>query len=154
MNSMIYYRSEIAMLKWTNEANCNGHIFGSHVQKFLWQGIITSAHYYPPACISSISSQAPSPSLPHCTVNDRIPRTRPDSETTKGSQGHSHLPTVILDSFTTVPDVLTGRKLTRYRRWTPTQECGCMWRSGAAHVTALVCYTTNLIWPWEEVHLY
>ena len=29
-----------------------------------------------------------------------------------------------------------------------------MWRSGAAHVTALVCCTTSLIWPGEEVQLH
>ena len=135
LNSMIYYRSEIAMLKWTNEANLNGHIFGSHVKKFLWQGTITSTHNYLQGCTSSISSWAPSPSLPHCTVNNTAPTPRPDSGATKGSQGHSHLPTAILDSFITVTDVLTGRKLTGHRRWTQlTQGCGCacMGRSGVA----------------------
>lgn len=38
INSVIYHRFEVPMLKGTNEANCDGHFFGSHVKNLLWQG--------------------------------------------------------------------------------------------------------------------
>lgn len=82
---MIHYRFEIAMLKGTDEANCDGHFFRSHVRDSCGERhenrlneassqLSTSA--WPASLSSALRHQPP---LPCCMMTDRVPKQKPGS---------------------------------------------------------------------------